>query len=233
MSFISGLIVWMLSLVKAYGVWSVFFIVILEELLIPIPSPLVIMGAGYLLIPAGISINQALWYAFWLIALPASIASTIGSFFTYSIGYYGGKPLIIKMRKFLRISWNDVKNSEKRLEKGGKVWATIFVLRAIPFFPIAIVSLAAGVLRLSWKKYAIATFFGSIPRTFILAFVGWWVGSEFIIFAESLDILGIIFWLAILVVILYLFYRFRHKYQHHYRGFVNAGKKIVGSSKLF
>ncbi len=224
---LSGLVAWVFSIVHAYGVWSVFFVVILEELLIPIPSPLVIMGAGYIIIPAGIPINEALWRAFWLIAIPASIASTIGSFFTYGIGYYGGKPLITKMRRFLGVSWEDIKKSEKRFEKGKKIWLTIGILRAIPFFPIAIVSLAAGVLRLSWKKYTVATFLGSIPRTFILAFFGWYIGGEFVAFASKFGIIENLFLAGVIAILIYLLYRFRHKYAHHVSKLRSHGKRIA------
>jgi len=213
---LSGIIEWSFALVRTYGALSVFFVVMLEELLVPIPSPLVIMGAGYILIPAGLTIQQAAWQAFWLIVLPASIASAIGSFFTYGIGYYGGKPLIIRMRRFLGVSWKDIKKQESRLNKGKKVWFMIAGLRAVPFFPIAIVSLAAGVLRLSWKKYAAATFAGSIPRTMILSLLGWWIGSEFIALAARLNILETVFEAAILAVVVYLLYRFRYKYRSHY-----------------
>lgn len=229
--YFSGIVVWVFALVKAYGVWSVFFVVILEELLVPLPSPLVIMGAGYIIIPAGITVNEALWQSFWLIALPASIASTIGSFFMYGIGYYGGKPLITKMRRFIGISWDDVKKQEKRFEKGKKVWVTIAVLRAIPFFLIAIVSLASGVLRLSWKKYAVATLIGSLPRTFVLGFLGWWIGGEFVAFAGKLNIIEDILAIAVLAVIVYVFYKYRHKYRHHYQRLAQAGKKIIRSGK--
>jgi membrane protein DedA with SNARE-associated domain len=226
---LSGIISWSIGLVQAYGVWSVFFVVILEELLIPIPSPLVIMGAGYIIIPAGIPISDALWKSFFLIAIPASIASAIGSFFTYAIGYYGGKPLVTRLKRFLGFGWDDIKKAEKRLEKGNKVWYTIAILRAIPLFPIAVVSLASGVLRLSWKKYALATFVGSIPRTFILGFAGWYFGGEFVAFASKLRIVENIFQLAILGAAIYILYRFRHKYRrqiaNHYKRIAKAGRK--------
>lgn len=223
--FFAGLIAWVFGLVKAYGVWSVFIVVLMEEVFIPLPSPLVIMGAGYIIIPAGITVNEALWQSFWLIALPASIASAIGSFFAYGIGYYGGRPLVLRLRRFLGVSWEDIKKAEKRLEKGNKVWITIVVLRAIPFFPIAIVSLASGVLRLSWKKYAIATFIGSLPRTFVLGFLGWYIGGEFVTFANRLNILENIVAVAVIAVIVYILYRYRHKYRHHYERLAQAGRK--------
>src|SRR3989338_2256504 len=109
-----GLIAWVLTLIQAYGPYSVFFAVILEEVLIPIPSPLVIMGAAFILIPADIAFWEGIWRIFLIIVIPASIASTIGSFFCYGIGYYGGRRLINRFQRFLGISWIDVEKREKQ-----------------------------------------------------------------------------------------------------------------------
>ena len=212
---ISSLIAWTFWFIHTYGAYSVFVVVILEELLLPIPAPLVIMGASFILIPANLPFWDAMQRILFVIVLPASIASTIGSFFTYGIGYYGGRPLVKKFHRFLRFGWTDVKKTEKKLEKGKKVWTTIAVLRAIPFFPIAIVSFMSGVLRLSWKKYAAATFIGSIPRTFILAVIGWRLGSAYVSFAAKLSAAENILAIAVVFAVLYALYRYRHKYVHH------------------
>ena len=222
-----GLVQWVLVVIQAYGPYSVFFAVILEEVLIPIPSPLVIMGAAFILVPAEMAFWDAMREIFFVIVIPASVASTIGSFFTYGIGYYGGRPLITRLHKFLGVSWLDIKEKEKRFEEGKKVWVTIAVLRAIPFFPIAIVSLTAGVLRLSWKKYAISTFIGSIPRTFILAVVGWQIGSAYAVFAEKLSLLEDAIAVVVIAAIAYFLYRFRHRYINHARRISNAGRNNI------
>jgi membrane protein DedA with SNARE-associated domain len=220
----SGLIAWTFEFVRAFGAWSVFFVVILEEVLIPIPSPLVIMGASFILIPAGIPVQDALTRIFFLIVIPASIASTIGSFFTYGIGYYGGKPVVNKFKRFLGMSWEDIKKYEKKIE-GKKIWISIAIFRAIPFFPIAIVSVAAGVLRLSWKKYAIATFAGSVPRVFILAFIGWYFGSSYVSIASKFNIVENILIVVVIGAIAFLAYRYRHHVKHHTRRIAMHAKK--------
>lgn len=214
---LEGIITWVFALIQSYGPYSVFFAVILEEVLIPIPSPLVIMGAAFILIPPDIAFWDGITRIFFVIVIPASIASTIGSFFTYGIGYYGGRRLITRFQKFLGISWLDIKKKEKQFEKGKKVWTTIAILRAIPFFPIAIVSLTAGVLRLSWKKYAVATFIGAIPRTFILAVVGWQLGSTYVNIAGKLNDVENVIAVVVIAGIVYALYRYRHKYAHHYK----------------
>ncbi|MEK6887962.1 MAG: VTT domain-containing protein [Candidatus Aenigmatarchaeota archaeon] len=225
---LSGLVTWVLSIIHAYGAFSVFIVVILEELLLPVPSPLVIMGASFILIPPDIAFWDAMSRIFFTIVIPASIASTIGSFFAYGIGYFGGRRLVTKFHKFLRISWATVEAQEKKLEKGRKTWITIAILRAIPFFPIAIVSLSAGVLRLSWKKYAVATFIGSIPRTFILSLVGWELGSAYVTIAGKLNLMENILTVIVVIAIIYALYRYRHKYTHHYKRIFSRSKnKIV------
>lgn len=231
---LESLIAWTLALIQAYGPYSVFFAVILEEILIPIPSPLVIMGASFILVPAGLAFWDAMREIFFVIVVPASVASTIGSFFTYGIGYYGGRPVISRFQRFFGVSWLDIKKKEKELEKGKKVWTTIALLRAIPFFPIAIVSLTSGVLRLSWKKYAIATFIGSVPRTFILGIIGWQLGSAYVILAEKLSLLENVLAVVVILTIVYAFYRYRHKYVHHmhrYRKIFLRRKKNTKSKR--
>ena len=118
--------------------------------------------------------------------------------------------------KFLKFSWLDIRKIEGRLERG-RTWTTIAVLRAIPFFPVAFVSFLSGVLRLSWKKFGIATFIGSVPRNFILAFAGWQLGSAYVSFGRQLGLVENIVAAVLLVLIVYFLYRFRHKYAHHYR----------------
>ena len=212
---VEGLITWTFALIQTYGPYSVFLAVLMEEILLPIPAPLVIMGAAFILVPANLAFWDAMREIFFLIVIPASIASTIGSFFTYGIGYYGGRPFIIRFRRFLGISWIEIEKMEEKFEKKKKIWTTIAVLRAIPFFPVAFVSLTCGVLRLSWKKYAAATFVGSVVRTFILGIIGWEVGSEYVVLARKLNAIENILAVVVLALIIYVLYRYRHKYVHH------------------
>lgn len=220
---------WAIAFIQAYGPWSVFIVVLLEELFLPIPSPLVIMGAGYALIPASLSLREAAVDVVWIIVIPASIASTIGSFFAYFIGYYGGKAAVVKFQKFLGFGWKEVEKAEKRFEDKKSTWITIAVLRAIPFFPVTVVSLAAGVLRLNKWKYALATFIGSVPRVFVLGLIGWYFGPSYGVVANKLNLIenGLLI-IAVLIVI-YLLYRLRSRYISHAK---NVVKKIGKSVRV-
>jgi membrane protein DedA with SNARE-associated domain len=224
--FLTSLVNWSTAFIHFYGPYSVFIIVLLEELLVPIPSPLVLMGSGFILIEPGLPFFDAAVKIFFFIALPASIASVLGSLILYGIGYYGGMTVINRLRPFIGTSWDQMKQTEKKLEKKKRVWVTIAFLRAVPLFPIAIVSLFAGVLGLSKKRFALATFVGSLPRTFILAAIGWKFGEAYPAIAHAISLTENLIAAIILVAAIVLLYVYRKRYMQHYEKLVSKVSKI-------
>jgi membrane protein DedA with SNARE-associated domain len=177
---------WIMESIRAHGQIAVFIGVMIEQIIVPIPSPLIIMGAGAILIAPALSIPNAFVQILWLIVLPGAIASTLGSYIGYLISFYGGKALVLRFERFLGVNWDEIGNLEKRFE-GKKEALTIFLTRAIPVFPISLVSIFAGLLRVPLRPFTLYTFLGSIFRCFILAFVGWWIGSTYEKVATHLD----------------------------------------------
>lgn len=177
---------WIMDSIRAYGPWSVFAGVIIESVIVPIPSPLIIMGAGFILISAELNFLQALAPILLQIVLPGSIASTVGAYIGYAIGYYGGKPMVDRWEKFLGFSWRDVEALERRFQ-GGQVKTSIFFLRALPVFPLSVISAAAGLLRLPINQFSLWTFYGTIPRCLLLGYLGWGLGETYQGFAKGID----------------------------------------------
>jgi membrane protein DedA with SNARE-associated domain len=200
--------------IRAHGAWSVFVGVIIESVIVPIPSPLIIMGAGFVLISAELSFVQALVPITVQIVLPGSIASTLGAYVGYAIGYLGGKPLVDRWKTFLGFSWSDVEALERRFQ-AGQVNTTIFFLRALPIFPLSVISAAAGLLRLPIGQFSLWTFYGTIPRCLFLAYLGWGLGETYQGIAKGIDkaegIVSGILILAIFAVIIWLRARVRGK----------------------
>ena len=205
---------WIMELMRANGQLSVFIGVMIEQIIVPIPSPLIIMGAGAILVPPGLSIPNAFLQIFWTIVLPGSIASTLGSYIGYMISYYGGKALVLRFQRFLGVDWEEIGNLEKRFQ-GKKEAIAIFFSRAIPVFPISLVSIFAGLLRVPIKLFTVYTFFGSIFRCFLLAFVGWWIGATYEKVATRLNsvetFVSILMLTGMVGVLTYLYYRLRKK----------------------
>ena len=201
-----------MELMRAHGQFSVFIGVMIEQIIVPIPSPLIIMGAGAILIPAELSIPNAFLQILWIIVLPGSIASTLGSYIGYLISLYGGKALVDRLQRFLDVDWQEIENLEKRF-KGKKEALSIFFSRAIPVFPISLVSIFAGLLRIPIRPFTFYTFLGSIFRCFFLGFFGWWMGATYERVATRLDsvetIVSIVMLIGMGLVFIYLYYKFR------------------------
>jgi membrane protein DedA with SNARE-associated domain len=199
----SELLNWIMESIRAYGAWSVFIGVIVESVIVPIPSPLVIMGAGFILIDPDATAAGALLPILLQIVLPGSVASTLGAYIGYGIGFAGGKPLVDRWRGFLGFGWEEVKALESRFHSG-QIKLLIFSLRALPIFPLSLISAAAGLVRLPLRGFSLWTFYGTIPRCLFLGYLGWWMGDTYRGAAYGIDrvetvvsmlLIGAILWL--------------------------------------
>ncbi len=199
---------------RAHGQLSVFIGVMIEQIIVPIPSPMIIMGAGAILISPELSILNGFLQILWLIVLPGAIASTLGSYIGYTISYYGGKALVIRFQRFLDVDWNQIERLEKRFQGKREAWS-IFLARAIPVFPLSLVSIFSGLFRIPIRPFTLYTFLGSIFRCLFLGFVGWWAGATYEKVAGHLDSLETIISILMLIVmgsiLGYLYYKFRRQ----------------------
>ncbi|RPJ11939.1 MAG: hypothetical protein EHM36_00480 [Deltaproteobacteria bacterium] len=155
---------------------------------------------------------KAFLQVLWVIVLPGAIASTLGSYIGYLISFYGGRALVIRFQRFLDVDWDQIESLEKRFQGKKEAWS-IFLSRAIPVFPISLVSIFAGLLRIPIRPFTIYTFFGSIFRAFFLGFFGWWIGATYDKAASRLNsvetMVSILMLIGMGVVFWFLYHKFR------------------------
>lgn len=184
------------SLMLSYGPLAVFFIGIIEELIFILPSAIVFLGAGFFLIPPETSIWSALATAFLKIGLPAGAGVAVGSLFIYGLVFWGGKPLMEKYGKYIGLTWEEIERASRRFTAGHWDEALLFGFRALPLFPISVISAACGLVRLPWKEFVLYTFLGALVRSGVSAFIGWGVGVEYEKYAAQFEVVekyGLIF----------------------------------------
>ena len=178
----------MVELVAEHGVIAVMAGMVIEEVIVPIPSPIIPMAAGFLIIEAS-TIPAAILQAFFIIALPASVASVVSSYFVFGAAFYGGKPILEKYGRYLDVTWEEVQHLERHFDSGHeKYYVALF--RAIPIVPLSLISGSAGLFRMDWKKYGVWSFIGMMPRNFSLAMIGWWVKDDALALASHIDTLS-------------------------------------------
>ncbi len=174
-----------IQLIQQHGVLAVVLGMVVEEVFVPIPSPVIPMAAGAILVETT-SLVPALLKIFFIIALPASIASVVSSYFVFSIAYFGGEPVIKRYGRYLDLSWKEIQQLEKHFDSGREKYY-VAGFRAIPIVPLSLVSGAAGLFQMEWKQYGLWSFIGMLPRNFVLAFIGWRLRDDFVSLASQID----------------------------------------------
>ncbi len=177
---------WILDTLRTNAGWSVFTGVMIEQVIIPIPSPAIIMGAGFILVPAGAAWGEAFGRISAQIVFPAVIASTFGAIGAYAVGRYGGKAFVDRFQKFLGFSWADVESLGAHFTKRGEA-VSLFALRAAPIVPLSLISVVSGVLEIPLGLFILWSVLGTIPRCYLLGFLGWKMGGEALTFARGVD----------------------------------------------
>lgn len=174
------------QVVIPFGAIGVFFAEIIEEIIVPIPSALVLFTSGFILLQGEISFNLFRDLIF-IITIPGAIGLTIGSTFIYYLGYKGGKPFIEKYGKYFDVRWQEVLEFDEKLNNS-KYDEYIFVFaRIIPLVPSSVIAMFAGVTRMPIKKYLFLTLIGATIKSFIYGFVGYMVGDLYKEYAEQIS----------------------------------------------
>lgn len=200
---IGNFITYIQSIISQYGAWGVFLATLIEEIIAPVPSPIVPLAAGFFLLPTSVSFTEIVLRGAFTIALPVSIGITIGSTLVYALGFFGGKPVIEKSKKWTGINWDDIEKSEARFTRGKGDEISLFVLRVLPIIPGVAISGFCGVVRYQFKKFIIITSLGAFVRAFVLGLVGWQVGELYVTYADMISkfekyVLSVVFFLLLL-----------------------------------
>ncbi len=174
------------SLLSAYGAWAFFLLGFMEEIFFFIPSGLLFLAMGFFAMNAVWPAPQAVVYAFGPVAFAGAFGVTAGAFIMYALAYFGGKPLIVRCGKYMGVRWEEIEKLNHFFRRGYADELVLIFLRAIPVFPISVVSLLCGAVRIRPLVFVITTFVGTVFRVGSLSLFGWYAGREFSFYAEKI-----------------------------------------------
>jgi membrane protein DedA with SNARE-associated domain len=175
---------------KLINEWSFLGVIaagIIEEVAFILPSSLVQLGAGFLVMDSVPITGASVWKLVWGVGLPIAIGTVIGSFFLYGVGYWFGKPFLDRFGKYLGVTWRDIETVIAYTKDKKSDEVLLFAARLIPVVPNTPIGIACGVVRYPFFKYIILTFFGIYVRALIIGFVGWQAGTAYKEYAEVLE----------------------------------------------
>ena len=185
-----------LDLVNQYGYLGMFLGMVLEAVIIVIPSEAILATGGILA-------SQKI-FTFWGAFLTGLIGSVFCAIVIYFMGYFGGKPFIKKYGKYFFMKEEDIEKSDSWFNKYGLIGALIG--RNFPIIR-TLISLPIGIMRLSFPKFIIYTTIGSIPWTLIFVYVGYTLGNGWTIADKYIGNLKVPIRILLIILIISYFYK--------------------------
>jgi membrane protein DedA with SNARE-associated domain len=195
------LIDWYLAALDTHGYALVALLMALESTIVPIPSELVIPPAAHLAATTGkMSLTGVV------------VAGTLGAWVGASLMYWAarglGRPLVLKYGRWFTITPDKVARAEAWSARFGPFG--VFASRLLPVIR-HLIGIPAGIVRLNFVWYSVATLAGSAIWSTVLAWVGVKAGQDAALMAGDLQ--RIVLWMVGgLVVLGALYWALVHRY---------------------
>jgi membrane protein DedA with SNARE-associated domain len=188
------------SIITTMSYPGIFFLMILESALIPIPSEIIMPFSGFLASTGKLNYIG--------VVLAGSFGNLVGSILTYYLGINVGRKVILKYGKYIFFKKEHLELTENLFNKYGD--RVSFVGRLLPGIR-TYVSLPAGIGKTKVTKFVIYTLAGSLIWNSMLTYVGMKLGSNWKNIDKYSIYLDIAAVLAIAVFLIWFIYNTRRK----------------------
>lgn len=153
-----------------WGYWAVFLLMMLENVIPPVPSE-AIMSVG------GIAVAKG-EMDFTLLVLVGTAGTVVGNLFWWEIGrrlgYERLKPAVDRWGRWLTIEWEDLEKLERYFDRWGG--PTVFIFRFMPLGR-TVISIPAGLMRMKFWPFVLYTAAGSTVWNIFLVGIGYGLGK--------------------------------------------------------
>jgi len=191
------------SVISSLGYGGIFFLMILESALIPIPSEIIMPFSGFLVSSGKLGSVGVI--------LAGSLGNLVGSVITYYLGIRLGRAFLIKYGKYILFRVHHLVWTEQLFQKYGDKIS--FVGRLLPGVRTYI-SLPAGIGKSNFIKFVVYTLVGSIIWNSLLTYGGIQLGRSWQHidkYSGYLDIIAVVTTAVFIVWIVYNNTRNRRK----------------------
>ncbi|MGA2528170.1 MAG: DedA family protein [Acidimicrobiales bacterium] len=185
-------------LLSSWGYLALFVLTFAEAACVPIPSEVTLGYAGYLASTGRFEVV--------VVIVLAVVGEFLGSFVGWSIGRFGGRPLVDKFGRFVLLTHADLDRAERWFSKRGE--PAVFLGRILPVVR-TFISIPAGLAEMSLLRFGAATLAGSAMWCSAIALVGYELGGEWGKITKGFSAAGYVL-VAIAVVVIGVFILHRY-----------------------
>ncbi len=158
---------WARDAVRTAGYPGIMAAMVAETVFPPIPSEIVLPLAGYEVSRGTLNFIGAV--------LAATLGSLLGAYVLYAIGRFGGRRVVLRWGRVLRVGERDLDRSERWFDRWGD-WVVLGG-RVVPLAR-SLVSIPAGITRMPIVRFSVLTVVGSLVWNVVLAGAGYLLGSQ-------------------------------------------------------
>ncbi len=149
--------------------FSIALLMLIESTFLPLPSEVVIPFAAYKAGQGDLNV--------FIVVLAGTVGALSGSLINYTLAYYLGRPLVYKfaesrLGKLFLLSKEKVVHAEEYFIRNGKT--STFIGRLVPGIR-HLISIPAGLSRMSLRDFMMFTFIGAGIWNIILAIIGYYL----------------------------------------------------------
>lgn len=158
---------WIQDIMGSLGYVGLALLLVLENVFPPIPSEVVLPLAGFFVGTGD--------FTFWGALLAATIGSTAGALVLYGLGRWGGRRLVLRYGKWLRVSEEDLDRADGWFARHGDL--LVLGARVVPGAR-SVVSIPAGTSGMPLLRFTVLTTVGSAVWNAVLIGAGHALGAN-------------------------------------------------------
>ncbi|MBO0888616.1 DedA family protein [Candidatus Bathyarchaeota archaeon] len=184
------------SLASQLGYPGIFVLMVMESATLPVPSEVVLPIGGYLVYKGVLD--------FWTVVAVATLGSLVGTMIDYSIGFYLGRPAVLRYGRIVRFSQERLETSEKWFGQHGK--SVVLLARFVPLLR-TLIAFPAGIVRMDWKRFLAYSAVGILVWDIALVYLGEVAGQNSSQISSVLEAYFLPLGVAALVIVAIMAYR--------------------------
>ncbi|WP_198305077.1 DedA family protein [Arcobacter vandammei] len=193
---LSEIINFIVETVGSLGYFGIFIMMFIESsFIIPFPSEVVMIPAGYLAYKGEMNI--------FLVILSGILGSLFGALFNYYLAMKLGRKFLIKYGNYVFIKVETLEKIEKFFKEHGHI--STFFGRLIPVVR-QYISLPAGLAKMNLAKFSLYTTLGAGIWMIVLAYLGYFLGENQELIKDYLHQIIIVI-LIIIAISSYIYYK--------------------------
>lgn len=151
-----------LNLLSQWGYTGVFLLMTLEGATLPVPSEIVLPLTGVLVYQGRLE--------FWAAVTAATLGSLVGTIADFSVGYYLGRPAVLRFGRKIRLREHHLITAERWFAKYGS--AAVLLARFVPLLR-TVIAFPAGIAKMKIGKFLAYSTVGIVIWDIILIYLGY------------------------------------------------------------